>query len=244
MSGTTSQSNTDREMSSHPEQVGYAGYFPAEQEVQACYEQGDAAVRVLPVWVRVAQQWKMATIQITEAKSDCLHVYRVQFRWVGAKSYLIYHNTVSVTYYQKQDRVRFGPRSSIEMEWDTRGLGVGAFLLAQCIEWARMHYSAASVHDGKLADWCVDTDDERDRRNQFYRTAGFDLCFANDESQRCGRFTAKSVAQLRAGWNQAKVSLVAPPEPAEPPGVEIPRGKGWLAWLRSFWRRARRDQVV
>ncbi len=90
---------------------------------------------------------------------------------------------------------------------DPAGRGLGRFLLAQGIAWARQHWAHYRVQPGMLAAKDALTDEARLRRDHVLRAQGFELAYEG-EAQTKGHFGAGRVSELHPDWNKDKVQFV------------------------------------
>lgn len=98
-----------------------------------------------------------------------------------------------------------GPKGYIMLQPDMRGRGVGTYTLAQLVNWVKASgFEHIRVNSGTLSE--VDAkEDNRERRNSFYRNAGFDLSFTSPDCA-TGSFSARNIGQLKSDWRRTKVA--------------------------------------
>jgi hypothetical protein len=117
------------------------------------------------------------------------------------------HNTLEVWADHRSREVRFGLDGGLHIEPANRGLG--RFLLAQGIGWAKRRFAAYAVEGQALAAKDALTDDARGCRDQFLRAQGFRVEYL-DPAQLKGRCEADVVGTLRNDWNNDKIQLIDP----------------------------------
>lgn len=109
-------------------------------------------------------------------------------------------NAVQVLVDTQSQSATFGPRGNILMT--ERGCGLGTALMSAVVDWLIQHYPDAQVKRGTLSE--VDaTDDNRERRNRFYRKHGFDLVL--DGRQANGSFSKARARDLKVPEPRAEV---------------------------------------
>src|SRR5690606_7180605 len=101
--------------------------------------------------------------------------------------------------------VRFGADKGLQVEPVNRGLG--RFLLAQGIAWARPRWGSYTVEGGALAVKDVLNEDARLLRDHFLRVQGFDVAY-QDLAQVKASYGASRVSVLNPEWNQEKVQII------------------------------------
>ncbi|KAF1054673.1 MAG: hypothetical protein GAK43_00715 [Stenotrophomonas maltophilia] len=115
-------------------------------------------------------------------------------------------NLLEVWVDHRNKEVRFGPEGGISTEPLNRGLG--RFLLAQGIAWARQRWAHYKVEGGALGLKDSPTDDARLRRDHFLRAQGFDVQY-EDSRQLKAHYSAGRVSELYDDWHKEKVQPVA-----------------------------------
>lgn len=114
-------------------------------------------------------------------------------------------NRLDVWIDHQRQEVRFGPDKGLSLDPGNRGLG--RFLLAQGIAWARQHCAHYQVEGGALPARDSLGEDERLRRDHCLRTLGFVVEYL-DPLQLKARYGVARVADLDGSWNTEKVQLV------------------------------------
>ncbi|MDX5372436.1 MAG: hypothetical protein LPK18_08365 [Pseudomonadaceae bacterium] len=114
-------------------------------------------------------------------------------------------NVLEVWADHRSREVRFGADKGLQIEPLNRGLG--RFLLAQGIAWARQRWGSYTVEGGALAVKDVLSEDARLRRDHFLRTQGFEVTY-QDLAQLKASYSASRVSVLNPEWNQEKVQPI------------------------------------
>lgn len=114
-------------------------------------------------------------------------------------------NLLEVWIDHRSKEVRFGPEKGLSIEPGNRGLG--RFLLAQGIAWARQQCAHYQVKGGALPARDALSEDERLRRDHCLQAQGFVVEY-QDPLPLKARYGAARVAVLQDGWNDEKVQLV------------------------------------
>lgn len=105
----------------------------------------------------------------------------------------------------RKQEVRFGADHGMHIEPPNRG--VGRFLLAQGIHWARQRWGNYKVEGGALAVKDILNEDARLRRDHFLRTQGFVVEY-QDLAQMKASYSAARVSALSPEWNNDKLQIV------------------------------------
>lgn len=114
-------------------------------------------------------------------------------------------NQLEVWADHRSRELRFGADKGLQIEPANRGLG--RFLLAQGIAWARQRWGSYTVEGGALAVKDVLSEDARLRRDHFLRIQGFDVTY-QDLAQIKASYSAARVSTLNPEWNHDKVQLL------------------------------------
>lgn len=114
-------------------------------------------------------------------------------------------NILEVWIDHRAREVRFGPDKGLIVEPVNRGLG--RFLLAQGIAWAKQHCAHYLVEGGALHAKDAPTDDARGRRDHFLQTQGFSIEY-QDPLQLKAQYSAARVSVLHSDWHSEKVQFV------------------------------------
>ncbi|WP_177412391.1 hypothetical protein [Pseudomonas cavernicola] len=114
-------------------------------------------------------------------------------------------NVLEVWVDHRSNEVRFGLDSGLHIEPINRGLG--RFLLAQGIAWAKQKCAHYQVEGGALAAKDLLSDDARLRRDHFLRVQGFDVDYP-DPRQLKATYSAARVNALNSDWQKEKVQIV------------------------------------
>ncbi|MDG1582482.1 hypothetical protein [Pseudomonas sp. GOM6] len=111
-------------------------------------------------------------------------------------------NLLEVWADHRNREVRFGADKGLQVEPLNRGLG--RFLMAQGIAWARQRWGSYSVEGGALAVKDVLSEEARQRRDHFLRIQGFEVEY-QDLAQVKASYSASRVSTLNPEWNHDKV---------------------------------------
>lgn len=101
--------------------------------------------------------------------------------------------------------VRFGADKGLLVEPLNRGLG--RFLLAQGIAWARQRWGSYTVEGGVLPNKDVLNEEARLRRDHFLRIQGFEVTY-QDLAQVKATYGASRVSVLNPEWNRERVQII------------------------------------
>ncbi|WP_347901406.1 hypothetical protein [Pseudomonas purpurea] len=102
-------------------------------------------------------------------------------------------------------RVHFGPDSGLQVEPANRG--IGRFLAAQGITWAKKKWSSYQVDGMDLNNKDALNEDTRLRRDHFLRVHGFDVVYADAQHLK-GSVKETTVGDLLGDWNTEKLQFV------------------------------------
>jgi hypothetical protein len=102
-------------------------------------------------------------------------------------------------------RVHFGPDSGLQIEPMNRG--IGRFLAAQGITWAKKKWSSYTVDGADLNNKDALNEDTRLRRDHFLRVHGFDVVYADAQHLK-GSVKEVKVGDLLGEWNSEKLQFV------------------------------------
>ncbi|UTW08301.1 hypothetical protein [Pseudomonas benzenivorans] len=114
-------------------------------------------------------------------------------------------NRLEVWIDHRGKEVRFGPEGGLQVEPGNRGLG--RFLLAQGIAWAKQHCAHYQVEGGALPAKAVASEDARARRDHCLLAQGFTLDYL-DPLQLKAHYGAPRLGALHEDWNADKVQIV------------------------------------
>lgn len=120
-------------------------------------------------------------------------------------------NMLEVWADHRSKEVRFGLDGGLRMEPANRGMG--RFLLAQGIAWAKERFASYAVEGQALAAKDALSDEARGCRDHFLKAQGFRVEY-QDPAQLKGRCEADQVSALHSNWHTEKVQLVDPLEAA------------------------------
>lgn len=114
-------------------------------------------------------------------------------------------NVLEVCADHRSKAVRFGPEQGLQLEPENRGLG--RFLLAQGIAWARQHYAHYQVEGSALPTKDVLSEESRARRDHCLQAQGFVVEYL-DPLRIKASYSAPRVSTLHSDWNSEKVQIV------------------------------------
>lgn len=114
-------------------------------------------------------------------------------------------NVLEVWADHRSREVRFGADKGLQIEPVNRG--IGRFLMAQGIRWARQRWPDYQVEGGALMAKDILSDDARLRRDHFLRAQGFAVEY-QDLLQMKASYAAESVSALVGEWNNERLQLV------------------------------------
>ena len=114
-------------------------------------------------------------------------------------------NILEVWADHEQRLVRFGPDKGLHVEPENRGLG--RFLLAQGIAWARQHFAHYQVQHSPLPSKDAFTEEARARRDHCLQAQGFVVEYL-DPLQIKAQCGAPRVSALHSDWHTEKVQIV------------------------------------
>jgi len=105
----------------------------------------------------------------------------------------------------EQRTVRFGPDTGLLVQPENRGLG--RFILAQGIAWARQHFAHYQVENTTLASKDAFSDEARARRDHCLQAQGFVVEYL-DPLKIKAQCSAPRVSSLHGDWHTEKVQIV------------------------------------
>ncbi|MDH4568309.1 hypothetical protein E8E95_16610 [Pseudomonas sp. BN414] len=120
-------------------------------------------------------------------------------------------NLLEVWVDHRSKQVRFGPDSGLNLEPQNRGLG--RFLLAQGIAWAKQHWAHYRVEGGELPAKDALDNEARLRRDHVLKAQGFGIEYL-DNLQLKANYGAGRLSELHGDWHREKVQLVGLQEAA------------------------------
>jgi hypothetical protein len=115
------------------------------------------------------------------------------------------HNLLEVWLDHRLKEARFGPDQGLHIEPGNRGLG--RFLLAQGIAWARQQCAHYTVEGGALSAKDALAEEARLRRDHCLQAQGFVVEYL-DPMQLKARYGAPRVSSLHSDWHTEKVQIV------------------------------------
>ncbi len=188
-------------------------------------------VRMKTGHVRVAGVTYYQATVASKADTRVEHLYRVQLSWLAefdprdgqTQRYAERANTgrpinalqfrvleMSSADGQRVSVARLGPKGQIHA--DPPGTGVMSLLRGLLVEWVMERHPDASVLTGSLYQVDVPTKEEIELRDQFFARSGFTV---KPTSGGGGTFFARSVKDLKTGWNADKATELTTPALAE-----------------------------
>jgi hypothetical protein len=120
-------------------------------------------------------------------------------------------NLLEVWADHRSKEVRFGPDGGLQLEPQNRGLG--RFLLAQGIAWAKQRWAHYRVEGGALPAKDALDNEVRLRRDHVLKAQGFEVDYL-DSLQLKASYGAGRVSELHGDWHREKVQLVGLQEAA------------------------------
>jgi len=114
-------------------------------------------------------------------------------------------NLLEVWADHRNKEIRFGADSGFATEPLNRGLG--RFLLAQGVGWAKKKWAHYRVEGGALAMKDAMNEEARQRRDHFLRAQGFDVIY-EDSGLLKARYHAGRVSELYDDWHKEKVQIL------------------------------------
>jgi hypothetical protein len=114
-------------------------------------------------------------------------------------------NTLEVWADHQQRLLSFGPKTGLQVQPENRGLG--RFMLAQGISWARQHFAHYQVATTPLASKDAFSDEARARRDHCLQAQGFVVEYL-DPLQLRAQCSAARVSALHGDWHTEKVQIV------------------------------------
>ena len=118
-------------------------------------------------------------------------------------------NLLEVWVDHRTRQVRFGPETGLQTEPVNRGLG--RFLMAKGIAWAKRRWSGYHVESLPLTPAL--TEDGRLTRDRFLLGLGFSVSY-QDEQKLKAHCHAETLGSLMTDWSQEKLQIVSPLESA------------------------------
>ena len=116
-----------------------------------------------------------------------------------------HNNLLEVWADHQRKEVRFGPDKGLNVEPANRGLG--RFLMAQGIAWARKQFAHYQVEGGALSTKDNFNDAARDRRDHALKAQGFTIEYS-DPLQLKPYYSAPRVSSLHGDWHAEKVQII------------------------------------
>lgn len=139
-----------------------------------------------------------------ERHSDELSLLRLSVELPGQRLHRG-KNQFEVWVDHRSQEVRFAADQGLHIEPPNRG--IGRFLLAQGIQWARQRWGSYAVEGGALAVKDILSEDARLRRDHFLRTQGFVVEY-QDLVQLKASYSAARVSALSPEWNHDRLQVM------------------------------------
>lgn len=180
--------------------------------------------------VRVAGVTYFRSTQASATDSRVEHLYRVQLSWLAefdprdgksqcfaertstgrATNALQFRVLEMSTDGKRVSAARLGPKGQILAE--PPGQGVMSLLRALLVDWVGAAHPDATVLTGSLYQVDVPGEKEMELRDAFFGRSGFTV---RPTSGGGGSFFARSIRELKTGWNTDKVQELTAPQLAE-----------------------------
>ena len=123
-------------------------------------------------------------------------------------------------------KAKVGPHATVMIDGDHRSLGIGRYALSQLIIWAKaMGWDDVEILPGTLGPGDAVEAENVERRDRFYRNAGFTVTYSDAVERSSGKFRADSIHQLKTDWPTSRIAEVTPFD------------------IAHFFERIRRDRV-
>lgn len=160
-----------------------------------------------PVWflrLQIDSFGQQGVFEIRERENQLgqFRFYRAEARliwtetsyWMAEKldKFQMFQNSIQVVVDVENSTARFGPTSQISMQYP--GVGLGSALMTTVIRWLKTKFPEAKVLPGSLSS-AQATPDNKQRRNEFYQSHGFDMTY-NDVEMRSGSFKKDRAGDL------------------------------------------------
>lgn len=115
------------------------------------------------------------------------------------------HNQLEIWADHRTRQVRLGTSHSLHIEPLNRG--IGRFLLAQGIQWARQRWGSYTLEGGPLAAKDVHNEEARLLRDHFLHAQGFKVEY-QDLAQMKASYAAGRISELSPEWNREKLQVL------------------------------------
>ena len=120
------------------------------------------------------------------------------------------YNKIEVLVELATNTAWLGPKGWIIMSGDElKNCGVGSYLLGNALSWLKSNYPESAIATGWLSPNDANEEDNRHRRDRFYRRQGLTIVYSDPESGD-GHFWIDRAADLTPGWNAEKVTELSP----------------------------------
>jgi len=104
---------------------------------------------------------------------------------------------LELTHVKGYEAARFATKTDVLLPEKLRSCGIGSYAFSELIKWGAAKGPSYPVRKLRLSIVDARTDEDRDRRNNFYRKLGFTLHFDNDIDQREGYCDASALSLLK-----------------------------------------------
>ncbi|MFT8420727.1 MAG: hypothetical protein ABF665_04280, partial [Gluconacetobacter sp.] len=155
-----------------------------------------------PPMLDAAEEHFVYEIQERETQHDHYRFYRADARLLfkrhqsgitlNLQQFDHFQNAIQVVVDTKNSTAMFGPTSQIGMS--EPGIGLGSTLMSQVIKWLKTQYPDVEILAGRLS-VAQAGEDNKDRRNKFYETQGFDVEYV-DPDHKSGIFKKRNADEL------------------------------------------------
>lgn len=197
-------------------------FYPDETH----YEDRSITVSMYPIRLLGSSNssWTMGEVKVSHfleinpIKNSAVEFYRVQYRevgrflggkWFPSESdecrFNSVRDSIQITVDVSRGVAKLGPKGNIVMR--SQGKGLGRYLLATVTAWAKERYPNCEVAKGDLSPVDARREDNKDRRDAFYRNAGFNIQYDSPDEE-SGYFWSEKIDQLSSEWNREKVEVL------------------------------------
>jgi GNAT superfamily N-acetyltransferase len=119
------------------------------------------------------------------------------------------HNAIELSIDPRsRDKAKLAPRHDVMLY--PRGVGLGRVLMSMLIRRAKERFPDRAIARATVGPQDARTNEERDRRNDFYEGHGFKCDFSGDPERRVGHVYVERIDDLFERINASKVTLLSP----------------------------------
>jgi len=105
---------------------------------------------------------------------------------------------------------QFATKRDVLFPDDFRSCGLGAYVFSKLIEWGQKHAPGYPFQKLSLSAVDAETEEDKKRRNDFYKSFGFELDFSNDPEEKNGSCKSKLLSSLSVKKiNKSKITKIA-----------------------------------